>query len=586
MNRKSSSGDDQHEEYDTIQVYDSQSNSWSVAEDVMPVPRFSFALSCVNNKAYLFAGIKSWDPTFEMLKSVDVFSLSDDGLIAYYPFNGNGNDESGNGNNLTMNPSQYTWTTRAGGQAVSMIGGDFWSRGIQASAANLAYPGTGGFSFGAWVKLESDAFVNPSWPFWVLGQSSPYVSCYDPYFLQISGDGKVVFHIDAGSCSDSREDLQADINSYLGEWFHVFAVYEDADKMLLYINGVKMNEKATDIIPYTSSSYPITIGGILEWTSDDISIDDVRIYNRALSDSEVKALVEMRKAMNLSFSSFKNDNTLKSEIVAFDLTHEGDDNVLSGTFTDSEGISYDFSGRFSNDTFFWETDISSVGKALGKGAATGSRMDGREILQGVERPVMGFLDPREITSPDLSGFWSMTQAYDASGWISANGKTSDHTGFFVHPTGNLDEYQGTFENIRGTQTVTLSVNGNKITWNTQAVDVYQSKGTGTFVEADGFVRVLGTFAGKSLNATDPDGRDLGNFYARFTPDPANQVIVASPGAWVYSNTTFTVPVLRWMWARMFWGVTASKSILIPMWSTSRKPSVELQRSSPAPQPPT
>src|SRR3989304_6042914 len=55
------------------------------------------------------------------------------GLVAYYPFNGNGNDESGNGNNGTVNGGM-AYTNGVAGQAASLDGVDDYVRVASADA--------------------------------------------------------------------------------------------------------------------------------------------------------------------------------------------------------------------------------------------------------------------------------------------------------------------------------------------------------------------------------------------------------------------------------------------------------------------
>ncbi|WP_189220850.1 MULTISPECIES: LamG-like jellyroll fold domain-containing protein [Streptomyces] len=83
-----------------------------------------------------------------------------------------------------------------------------------------------------------------------------------------------------------------------GDWNHVVAVYDaDAEKLLLYVNGVL--EAST---PYTSrwaSGGPLSIGGGLN-TDGTVAgplkgdMDDVRLYDRAVSDDEVRQLFRQR----------------------------------------------------------------------------------------------------------------------------------------------------------------------------------------------------------------------------------------------------------------------------------------------------
>ena len=85
------------------------------------------------------------------------------GLVGYWPFNGNANDESGNGNNGTNNGATLT-TDRNGveNQAYSFDGNDF----IQTSNQNLS----GSVSFSGWYKMSNFNFPNNDM-FYVSNQS-------------------------------------------------------------------------------------------------------------------------------------------------------------------------------------------------------------------------------------------------------------------------------------------------------------------------------------------------------------------------------------------------------------------------------
>jgi hypothetical protein len=83
-----------------------------------------------------------------------------------------------------------------------------------------------------------------------------------------------------------------------GEWNHVVGVYDaDAAKLLLYVNGVLRAETA-----YThrwSSEGPLSIGAGLNPDGTMTmpvkgDMDDVRLYDRAVSDDEVRQLVKQR----------------------------------------------------------------------------------------------------------------------------------------------------------------------------------------------------------------------------------------------------------------------------------------------------
>ena len=90
------------------------------------------------------------------------------GLIAYYPFDGNGNDLSGNGRNLTL--TNCSNTNGLFGQALSVStthGGAFY--------ANTSAPRTTNLTFSAWIN-PSQLAQNPSeWMYLISGSATDSV---------------------------------------------------------------------------------------------------------------------------------------------------------------------------------------------------------------------------------------------------------------------------------------------------------------------------------------------------------------------------------------------------------------------------
>ena len=147
-----------------------------------------------------------------------------------------------------------------------------------------------------------------------------------------------------------------------------------------------------------------------------------------------------------------------------------------------------------------------------------------------------------MTSPDLTGFWSMTLAKNEWGWNEDRGPGSMLFSFFAEATGTPNQYEGTSVSPAGnTFVVTLVADGNRISWMDTSAGIYQAKGTGTFVEGDVSHSVLGTFAGKSLDPTDPGGRHLGKCFASFTPLPVNELVLVRPRPLFFPGTVLRFP---------------------------------------------
>lgn len=145
--------------------------------------------------------------------------------------------------------------------------------------------GTASFSYGLWVNAASTS-GNYDMPWWK-GGSSPGVPGYD-------------FELGAGrwaAClSDGDEGLCAAFSSspLLGRWVHLFAVVDRrAASLSLFVDGrLVSSSPIPSSFGSTSSSFPASIGASSSGPYPFKGrIDDVRVYSRALSPSEVAQLL-------------------------------------------------------------------------------------------------------------------------------------------------------------------------------------------------------------------------------------------------------------------------------------------------------
>jgi hypothetical protein len=91
----------------------------------------------------------------------------------------------------------------------------------------------------------------------------------------------------------------------LGNWFHIAVAVDFAKQYVYYyINGVLQGSRAVSIGSF-SGTYTLSVGQIYGWCLDGY-LNDLRIYDHALSQAEVK---ELSKAMIMHYTF----NTLCSE---------------------------------------------------------------------------------------------------------------------------------------------------------------------------------------------------------------------------------------------------------------------------------
>jgi hypothetical protein len=206
------------------------------------------------------------------------------GLIAAYNFNeGSGttvHDTSGNG--ITGTVHGTTWTTGGRyGNALSFNG--------SSSYVDLGNPAllqtTGSMTWSAWVK----AAANPPND----GQIVTKSNNASGWQLKTSNDtGPQTFGVAVARANNAYAQRYSTTVRSLNVWYHVAGVYNATARTLdIYVNGVLDNGTLTGTIP-TQQVIPtvnVNIGRRSGGYYFNGIIDDVRIYNRPLSQAEIQA---------------------------------------------------------------------------------------------------------------------------------------------------------------------------------------------------------------------------------------------------------------------------------------------------------
>jgi hypothetical protein len=203
------------------------------------------------------------------------------GLVAYYPFNGNANDESPSHlNNGTVNGATLI-TDRKG-------------------ISNCAYNFDGSSSISAIVGSELSTTENTVSVWMAIsgsGNSNPRIVGVGPsntpgqnYALILDGTGnprRLEYYSGQGGGINlfSTGTLSNGI-----EWKHITVTFKN-NVAKFYINGVFDSQSTGTNGLATFSNSILQIGRSISGTDGfNGKLDDIRIYNRALSDTEVQAL--------------------------------------------------------------------------------------------------------------------------------------------------------------------------------------------------------------------------------------------------------------------------------------------------------
>jgi hypothetical protein len=196
------------------------------------------------------------------------------GLVGYWPFNGNANDESGNGNNGMVNGATLT-ADRFG---IASKAYDFVETGNQSIGIG-DFDLVSNYSVSAWYKLNSFG----GWHNIIskYGPSGGYAVIFDP-------SGALYSHTNNGTSSG---DVCTSNYVETSDSWHLVTVTLDFGVFNFYVDGIAHGSCTS--MNYSIPNDAITyFGRQSNGTGENLngSLDDIGIWNRALSADEVLAL--------------------------------------------------------------------------------------------------------------------------------------------------------------------------------------------------------------------------------------------------------------------------------------------------------
>jgi hypothetical protein len=211
----------------------------------------------------LFAQVPSYVPT--------------SGLLAWYNFNGNG----ANANNASLNTLANYGATfvpdRFGNVNAAGFVDGLGSQWMQLSTPTFTFSQTGGFTYSVWVKKS----VQPSSGVVIMSgnlNSGNFIS-------NIQGGTGVQF----GACKQQSPWTWLNCTDTIGAWMHLVGTYSNT-KMKLYRDGILIDSTNFTGTGSSAVNQPLWIGRGPSGNYYAGVYDDIGIWNRALTQTEVTAL--------------------------------------------------------------------------------------------------------------------------------------------------------------------------------------------------------------------------------------------------------------------------------------------------------
>jgi hypothetical protein len=207
-----------------------------------------------------------------------------DGVVAWWRADGNAKDSVGD-NHGTLK-GEVTFAPGVAAQAFRLDGA---TRYLEVPRSELWGFGSRDFSIELWVQFRA---LTPSHD--IGHPCAVFIACDEgngpgrghKWFFAYGG-GFLNFHIVTGNGRKGGFYAKADFSPAVDEWYHL-AVTRSRGTFTIYVNGARVASQKVDItIPYPDA--PLTIGQAEGLGFFSGLLDEVAIYDRALSPAEVKA---------------------------------------------------------------------------------------------------------------------------------------------------------------------------------------------------------------------------------------------------------------------------------------------------------
>lgn len=376
-------------------------------------------------------------------------------LIAHWPLNGNTNDISGNG--LHGTPTNITYGAGKIGQAASF---DNTARYVTIQNGDI-FNLKSQVSLCAWIKMP--AYISTQYPT-IIAKGTTFGGTQS-YSLAVTNTGMLYFEF-LNEASTRRNIGYSLSNNYaIDTWLHVVGTNNNGI-INLYVNGIKVANSnfLNELMLTTSSNILISDSNSQRYFNG--LINDVRIYDHALTDMEIQEIArakilhytfdDMQEPTTNLLSSYVDTSTRtlsgyannQNVTITLDKMQDGTNGikVVSNQSTSSPGVDLGIiSGLSTNTDYTFSAFIESIQNVVlyinkpqqtsnstypNKAKVsmtfnTSSSTSMRLYILMTNMPVGGFF---KFSSPQLEKKNYATEYV----YGSRTGRVNDYSGFFNH----------------------------------------------------------------------------------------------------------------------------------------------------------
>ncbi|HPS55024.1 MAG TPA: hypothetical protein PLP05_05455, partial [Sedimentisphaerales bacterium] len=325
------------------------------------------------------------------------FSTLGNSLVGWWKFDGDMTDSSGNGRDGSLKNTSSSST-------YSYVDGPFGGQAFE--SINGAYIGIDGSGDAEWAQMRYDAITIAMWMKSSQATSSACLISKGNNAYKISQYSTLSYgRVRAYASGVTSSGPYTTANCFDGQWHHVVYVLDRLGKTFrIYVDGQLNNFNSIGSSAMTMNSYDLAIGANPAAGTGYYfrgAIDDVKIYDCALSDAEIEAMANPKVAC-MPMPMNGSDKIFSDVVLSWEPTGEAnsydvylgtdESDVETGTVNDAvykgnfDVNSYDVNSWLERSrTYYWRVDEICDGKTV-KGlvwqftTAAGGDFDGDGVV--------------------------------------------------------------------------------------------------------------------------------------------------------------------------------------------------------------
>ena len=293
---------------------------------------------CVLFSVGLFAQVPSYVPQY--------------GLLGYYPFTGNANDVSANAANLTNNNAVLTADRFGTANAAYSFNGI--NQNLINSSPNFTFNPASSFTISFWYNRNSTS-VNG-----VLIMNATNAAGNFIWLFQAGATNSQY-----GTNKQQFAWIWAQTTSTTSAWTHIVCVY-NAGAMTLYKNNVQVATGTYTHTNVTSAVMPLYVGRGVGGDFYNGKMDDIGIWNRALTACEINDLYNSSNSLT-GVSAGQDISSCNNQAITLNgsgaVNYFWNQNVSNGVpFTPASNGTYLVTGFNANGCSQWDETNVSLGQ--------------------------------------------------------------------------------------------------------------------------------------------------------------------------------------------------------------------------------